>query len=265
MGTAVYSYRGPIVARLSTLAGSGRTGVLRVSGEVSGAFYLRQGEVIYAKSGLTPGPARWFAQSSGRIASGDVARSARSASREDGAPGLLVTDVPGPETSGLLEWNLIVREAAVDAALELLSHRSHSSPRLRFRASEPPGDGSVAGISVGALLGEVSRREEITRQMATRLTADTVITRNPGIGAHDVQVSSFQWALLIRVTDGSTPRSLAIELRHSVFATTIEVFRLIDLRLLSAAGGPARSASDGTTRSDERPPARLSFIEAAVR
>ena len=69
-----------------------------------------------------------------------------------------------------------------------------------------------------------------------------------------MQVSARQWAVLIRVRPGTTPRALAWELRRSVFSTTAEVYRLLVLRLLSAAGQGGRPAAGG--------PALISFIRA---
>ena len=51
-------------------------------------------------------------------------------------------------------------------------------------------------------------------------------------------LSALQWALLIRVTEGSTARALAWELRRSVFGMTIDVYRLMVLRLLAAVDYP---------------------------
>ena len=42
--------------------------------------------------------------------------------------------------------------------------------------------------------------------------------------------------MLIRVTHGSTPRNLAFDLGRSVFCTVTDVYRLLMLRLLTAAG-----------------------------
>jgi len=50
------------------------------------------------------------------------------------------------------------------------------------------------------------------------------------------RVSAVQWALLIRVRHGSTPRDLAWDLSRSVFGTTIEAYRLLARQLLSVAG-----------------------------
>jgi hypothetical protein len=52
-----------------------------------------------------------------------------------------------------------------------------------------------------------------------------------------LQVSALQWALLLRVRGGATPRRLAMELRRSVFGTTLEVHRLVKLGLLRGPGG----------------------------
>jgi len=70
-------------------------------------------------------------------------------------------------------------------------------------------------------------------------TPDTAVVRNPQMSSPGVQVSARQWALLIRVKGGTTPRDLAWELNGSVFGTTAEVSRLLALRLLSVAGYPA--------------------------
>lgn len=60
--------------------------------------------------------------------------------------------------------------------------------------------------------------------------------------------------------DGSTPRALAWELRHSVFGTTTDLYRLLVLQLLLVAQDPdgAESRAGGDSRA--RGPALMSFI-----
>jgi hypothetical protein len=72
------------------------------------------------------------------------------------------------------------------------------------------------------------------------LKADTAVARNPQLRSDSIRVSALQWALLIRVRDGSTPRDLARDLNRSVFGTTAEVYRLLALRLLYVAGHQGR-------------------------
>ena len=74
----------------------------------------------------------------------------------------------------------------------------------------------------------------------------------------DIRVSTLQWALVIRVRDGSTPRSLAWELGRSVFGTTLEIYRLLALRLLSSAA--QRGHRNG--RDPDYGPAPMSFVRA---
>ena len=81
-----------------------------------------------------------------------------------------------------------------------------------------------------------------------------------------MRVSARQWALLIRVKDGTTPRDLAWELNWSVFGTTAEVSRLLALRLLSVAGYPAAATpASPSAAPGSAPPALLSFIRAVSR
>lgn len=54
-----YFHREPIAVRLGKLADSGRSGVLRVSGDCGGVIYLSEGEVLYAESQRTPALAAW--------------------------------------------------------------------------------------------------------------------------------------------------------------------------------------------------------------
>ncbi len=197
----MYFAREPLVARLSRLADSGQTGALRVPGDFGGTIYLDEGMIVYAESRRTPGPAQWNAR--------------------PGSPG----------------WGYVVRETMMDAALELLSGRPRPGLRQPFREAERPESGGADGVSLGDLLAEVERRQEILEQLAEHVTADTAVTRNALLDLPRVQVSELQWALLIRVGDGATPRELAWELGGSVFGTTIEIFRLLVLRLLSSGPG----------------------------
>ncbi|WP_106399779.1 DUF4388 domain-containing protein [Actinocorallia populi] len=197
----MYFAREPLVTRLGRLADSGQTGALRVPGDFGGTIYLDEGRIVYAESRRTPAPDRGLVR--------------------PGAPG----------------WGYAVREATVDAALELLSGRPRPALRQPFRETEKPDVGEVSGMSYGDLLTEVERRQGVLSQLADHVTADTTVTRNAPLDVPRVQVSELQWALLVRVGDKATPRELAWEIGHSVFSTTVEVFRLLVLRLLASASG----------------------------
>jgi hypothetical protein len=145
----------------------------------------------------------------------------------------------------------MIREATADAALDLFSLPAR--PRYgRLRQGETPVTGDDDGMPVTALLAEVARRQEIMRQMSALVTADTAVQRQLDMPSRGVRVSAAQWALVIRVNGPATPRDLAMELGHSVFGTTINVLRLMELNLLSAVGGPAHGRSSTYLR--PRPP-----------
>jgi hypothetical protein len=56
---------------------------------------------------------------------------------------------------------------------------------------------------------------------------------------------------------GATPRGLAVQLGRSVFGTTIEVYRLVELGLLIVPGRPAAPAA-------ARAAETMSFIRAVA-
>ena len=214
-------YGNLIAGRLRKLAAAGSTGTLPFSGHCGGAIHFHDGQVVYAESTRTPG------------------------TRVVAAAGVPLPG--GPPLAALppltrLAAILAVTEPAVDAALELMSAESRYG---RFRPARVPAADPACGIPVDSLLAEVTRRQRLLRQLATVVTADTAVARNPELNSPGVQVSARQWAVLIRVRPGITPRALAWELRRSVFSTTAEVYRLLVLRLLSAAGHPARAAATG--------------------
>jgi hypothetical protein len=236
-GTANYSDL--VAARLRRIATERRTGQLPFAGS-SGAIYVQNGKVVYAESRLTPGPAAM---------TGFV--SAAVAIRNGLAPG---NPLPAARSVAAI---MAVTEPTVDAVLDLMSRETRPS---RFRSAKVSLAGLTPGIGVAALLAEVARRRRLLAQMGPVLTADTAIGRNPHPRRPAIRVSALQWALLIRVRDGSTPRDLAWDLGRSVFGTTAEIYRLMILRLVTADRGPSRAA-----RPDEAPrrcPAALSFIRA---
>jgi hypothetical protein len=167
-------------------------------------------------------------------------------------PGLPATAQPAP---------LAVAEPVADAALDLLA--SQSSPS-RFRPAKVPAAGLAGGLSVDGLLTEVARRQHVLAQLAAIVGADTTVVRGPRAISGRIQVSALQWALFIRIRDGATPRALAWELRRSVFGTTIDVYRLIALRLLSAAGETPRSQPPALRVPPPRGLLTLSFTRAVV-
>jgi len=216
----------PVAERLGKLAEAGVTGALHVPGDPGGRFYFRDGDVIYAESAGTPGPGRGLKP--------------------------LPADL----------WILAVSESTIDAAQDLLSEIP-PQPAPRFRSAESPGVGEVARIPVAELLAEVARRQEVARQLSATLTPDTVVALNPDLASRNVRVSGLQWAILIRVGDRSTPRSISFDLQRSVFATAIEVFRLVSLNLLTVAGESGGSGSERPGFPSSRPV--VSFVQAVPR
>ncbi len=206
----VNDYNKSIAARLNKLAAAESTGLLPITGSTAGAVYFQDGAVVYAESSGTQN------QAAGRPSWAGVPHHLA------GANGL-----------GTDQLGFGLGEGTVDAALDLLSSRSACS---RFRSvkliSAQP---AALSISVTELLTEVFRRQRLLRQLAG-ITADTAMMRSICLDLPRVQVSAMDWALLIRVRTGSTPRDLARELGQSVFSTTSEVHRLMSLGLLSIAG-----------------------------
>ncbi len=202
---AADGYPSLVAGRLRKLDGAGSTGMLPFAGGSDGAIYFRDGKVVYAESERTPAPA-------------DEAFKAYA----DGLPPF-----------GRVMAIRAVTEPAIDAVLELFTAQSRYG---KFRSGRLPAAGLVPGIGVEALLAEIGRRQQVVKQLSAVLTPDTVIARNPRPRSESVRISAGQWAVLIRVRHGSTPRDLAWDLGRSVFCTAIDVYRLLVLRLLSAAG-----------------------------
>jgi hypothetical protein len=111
-------------------------------------------------------------------------------------------------------------------------------------------------------MAEVSRRQRLLKQLSAVVTPDTALARNAHIRSESIRITAWQWALLIRVRHGLTPRDLAWDLGRSVFGTTTEVYRLIALRLLSAAGHPARIDGNPSGEIPGPGPANMSFVRA---
>lgn len=197
------AHAGLVAARLRKLAAARSTGMLPFSGHGDGAIYFRDGEVACAESDQTP-PA-------GPVPDGDLPPLAR------------------------ISAALAMTEPTVDAALDLLSAQARYG---KFRPSRVPDAGLTPDMPLEVLLAEVARRQRVLRQLSAVLTPDTALARNPRISPESIRVSALQWALLIRVGSGSTPRDLAWALGRSVFGTTAEAYRLLARRLLLVAGDP---------------------------
>jgi Domain of unknown function (DUF4388) len=203
-------YNQQIAARLSRLSATDCTGALPISGYSSGAIYLLDGRVIGAESSRTPASA-----------------------------------VPG---GARLSDAVTIAEAAVDAALDLLSSRSTC---LRFRPAKLPLDTKSISMSVTDLLAEVTRRRRLLAQMAG-LGADHALARSTEIPGGRVQVTAAEWSLLIQVRPRSTPRELAWALRRSVFGTTVDVHRLVLLGLLRSADRRVQEPSQAASAKPAR-------------
>jgi hypothetical protein len=220
-GRRVDGYADQVTGRLRRIAAGRSTGMLPFSGRSDGSIYFRDGKVAFAESTRTPGPAPH--------------------------------EPPAPDQPPLdkITAILAIAEPTVDAALELLSVQSRFA---KFRPSKVPDIGPVSDISLDALLAEVSRRQRLLGQLSVVLSADTALARNPHIRPDTIRVSAVQWALLIRVRHGSTPRDLAWDLCRSVFGTTIEAYRLLARQLLSVAGPRPAGPEPGL--------AAMSFVRA---
>jgi hypothetical protein len=180
----------------------------------AGAFFLHGGLVVHAESSRTSPP-----------------------------------PMSPPPTGGLAALGLAT-ELTVDAATELLSSESRYA---KFRQSDVPFPGRARPIPVVALLAEVERRHHVFRQLAGVVTPDTPVVRNASPDWPRLAVSAPQWALVVGVGGGGTPRELALGLGRSVFATTIEIYRLITLGLLTVPANPtARAARPGKVMSFTR-------------
>jgi hypothetical protein len=223
-GRAADGYGNLIAARLRRLAGAGRTGTLPFTGHTEGAIYFSNGAVVFAESAGTPRPAISPAP--------------------DGEP-------PRPA--------LAVAEPIADAALDLVEGKSRPS---RFRSAKVPAAGLAGGFSVESLLTEVARRQNILEQLAAMVRVDTTVIRSPRLPSRSIQVSAFQWAVLVHVAEGSTARTLAWELRRGVFGMTIEVYRLMVLHLLAAVDYPVPPGTRPLPERPERGARTMSFIRA---
>ena len=246
-GKATDDYQNLVAARLRKLAAADSTGMLPFSGTGDGAIYFRDGTVVLARSTRTPGPS----VSASTVSAG--AFSPTPSTTPDGADGAEAGGTPFTRLAAALT----VAEPTIDATVDLLSSESRFG---KFRSAKTPVNAAVPGIGLEDLLTEVARRQRILHQLAPVVTADTVVARNPFLSTPDIGVLAPQWALLVRVRDGSTPRALAWELGRSVFGTTLEVYRLLALRLLSSADHRAH-------RNGQEPrygPATMSFVRAVA-
>jgi hypothetical protein len=198
----------PVALRLGKLAEAARTGSLDLSGDSGGAIYLSAGDIVAADSERTP----------------SLAARTRA------------------EQAGSLAWTWLATEATIDAAMDLMSVRPQ---HVRF--TEPgeetgPGIAAIPGMPLTTLMAEVTRRHRLLEQIAAVLTPDAAVTRNLRLRSRAVHVCDSQWAILMRLGQPVTPRDVALELGQSVFGTTIEVYRMVIMDLVSVAGAPARPA-----------------------
>lgn len=249
-GRTVNGYANLIAARLRKLAEERSTGMLPVSGHGDGAIFFRGGQVVYAESSRTAPPAL---RAMGLAALALAPRDAPVAPGGGPVPGAEVVPAPSVRRlTGMLE----LTELIIDATGDLLSSESRYA---KFRPNEVPPVGQGRPIAVEALLAEVQRRHEVQRQLAAVVGPDTTIACEPSIRTPSAQVSPAQWALLTRAAGGTTPRRLAMQLNQSVFGTTIEVYRLLELGLAVVPGQPTAPAGG---QAAPRPAAALSFIRA---
>lgn len=108
----------------------------------------------------------------------------------------------------------------------------------------------------------MTRRHRLLEQIAGVLTPDVSVARNPRLRSRAVHVGDSQWAILLQLGQPVTPRELALELGQSVFGTTIEVYRMVVMDLVSVSGAPAVPAEPDGDVSRIWP--ALSFVRAVA-
>ena len=121
-----------------------------------------------------------------------------------------------------------------------------------------PGISGVSGMPLTALMAEVTRRHNLLEQIADVLTPDSAVARNLRLRSRAVHVSDGQWAILLQLGQPVTPRALALGLGQSVFGTTIEIYRMVIMDLVSVVDASARAADPARAASRGR--SALSFI-----
>ena len=247
-GRNVNGYANLIAARLRKLADEGSNGMLPVSGRGDGGIFFRDGQVVYAESSRTSLPSL---RTSGLAALGLAHGEASPSPGSPGAGHPGEADLVAARSVSRLVGMLEVTELIIDALTELLSSESRYA---KFRPAQVLPVGHGRPMAVEALLAEVQRRHGVNRQLAAVLTPDTTVARDPSLDLPSAQVSPAQWALLARAGDQATPRGLAAQLGQSVFGTTIEAYRLVELGLLVVPGLPPTPA-DGQA-------AAMSFVRA---
>jgi hypothetical protein len=199
-GRTMGGYGNLVAARVRRLAAAHATGTLPFTG---GALHFAHGDISGADSERTPPAARISPP--------------------------LADDPPSRQLTALLGST----ESVVDAALDLFSGEARYG---RFRPSDGPPAPLPHAIAADALLTEIFRRQRLLKRMSAVLTPDAPIARNPALDAEGIRLSARQWALLIRIGDGTTPRGLALELDRSVFGTVIEIYRLLAVGLVTVPG-----------------------------
>ena len=235
-GRTVDGYANLIAVRLRKLAGESSTGMLPMSGHGDGAIFFRGGHVVYAESSRTPLSSL---RAPGLGAPALTQEAPREPRKDHSSTGELVPVRSVSRLAGMLA----LTEPTIDAVTELLSSESRYA---KFRAGDDPPVAHVRAIPVDTLLTEVQRRREVLRQLTAVITPDTRIALEPSLDSPAAQVSAAQWSLLVHVGDGTTPRDLAMAVGHSVFSTTVEVYRLLALGLLTVPGHQAPEHGAGT-------------------
>jgi hypothetical protein len=197
----------PVALRLGKLAEAARTGSLDLSGDSGGVIYVSAGDIVAADSQRTPSLAARTKTRTGEASS--------------------------------LEWTWLATEATVDAAMDLMSVRPRHVRFIEPGGDAGPGIPAFPRMPLATLMAEVTRRHRLLEQVAAVLTPDTAVARNLRLRSRAVHLSDRQWALLTQLGQPGSPRDLALELGQSVFGTTIEVYRMVVMDLVSVAAVPA--------------------------
>lgn len=246
-----------VLATLEDLAARKASGVFEVAGNPSGAIYLDEGRIAFARASWVPGLAvRLGARCPGlAVPSGQDA--------DDMSVADLAVRNGYLDTAGLEE---IIRSIVVDAFLVLTVPLAADSPvaSISFASTRTYWTGAFPRLGLDFVRGEAFRRAKL---MARYDLSPATRVALCDLAVPAVVLTREQWAVTSRIGDQASARELALRCGGALSDTVQCLGTLIRAGVCAPVGasGPARSQAPGGTRpggpSSElalpvRPPAR---------
>jgi hypothetical protein len=243
-----------VMAAIDELGMRGATGVLEITGNPSGAIYLEDGHVAFARASWVPGLATRL-RDTGPVPRGTGEVVADSGSEDDAAIAARAVGQGRLTVAGVHE---LVHSIVIDAFLVLAMPLAVDTPvaAIRFAAATRYWSETFPRLDIGPIQGEATRR---AKRLATYGLAPTTTVALRHLRQPVAVLTREQWGLARQISGPASARELAQRCGTALADTAECLGGLIQAGLCT----PVRAAGQPRSPRAILPPAATPALPAA--